>query len=202
MRCFMVKFFVGLNFSGDALLSRKITGFRKRFDPKYSQYNFPHMSMLAPFEVDERDIVALIETLKEEMETFYYGTQALPTLAFTGIGVYEYKRRSLLYLNPCYGADLNFCSEMVLDICRSFISKSSKYKENKKQFLPLGIFTNREELHLVMENARVEFHQNSELPITSIALYENKVGLWVEKEILVNFEENSDAFLHLKSALL
>ena len=198
----MAKFFVGLNFSNDGLLSRKINGFRKRFDPKYNQYNFPHMAMLAPFEVEDSDVDNLIETLKEEFETFYYGKDEPPMLAFTGVGVYEYKRRNLLYLNPSYDAELTFCSEMVLDICRTFISKKFKYKENKKQFLPLGVFRYPNELHVVLENAKIEFENNSELPVMSISLYEQKMGIWHEKEILVSFEENNDHLLQLNRAAI
>ena len=198
----MSKFFVGLNFSSDSLLSRKIMGFRKRFDPKYNHYSFPHMSMLAPFEVDARDVENLTDTLKEEFETFYYGSTQVPSLAFTGVGVFEYKRRNLLYLNPAYGADLNFCSEMVLDICHTFRSKKLNYKENKKQFLPLGMFNTTEELHIVMENAKVEFQHNSELPIASISLYENRMGIWVEREVLVSFEENLGQLLHSNSTTI
>ncbi len=196
----MAKFFVGLNFSSDGLLSRKITGFRKRFDPKYNHYCFPHMSMLAPFEIFDRDVDDLAETLKEEMETFFYGKSETPKLAFTGVGVHEYKRRHLLYLNPSYCSDLEFCSEVVLDICKSFIPRSIKYKENKRQFLPLGVFSYETELHDVIAHAKTEFQHNGELPIESISLYQNKMGLWVEKEILVNFEENEVRFLQLNSS--
>ena len=158
--------------------------------------------MLAPFEVDARDVENLTETLKEEIETFFYGNTEPPSLGFTGVGVYEYKRKNLLYLNPHYGADLNFCSEMIIDICRTFISKHIHYKENKKQFLPLGIFNNLNELHLVLENAKIEFENNSELPIVSISLYESKMGIWFEKEVLVNFEENIGLFLQRPRASL
>ncbi|MDH5414970.1 MAG: 2'-5' RNA ligase family protein, partial [Flavobacteriaceae bacterium] len=191
----MAKFFVGLNFSSDGLLSRKITGFRQRFDPKYNHYSFAHMSMLAPFEVHDQDRQDLIETLKEEMDTFFYEKKETPKLAFTGVGVYEYKRRKLLYLNPLYCSDLNFCSEVVLDICKSFIPRTVRYKENKRQFLPLGIFTYDTDLHSVMTHAKTEFENNSELSIESISLYENKMGIWVEREVLVNFEESESRFL-------
>lgn len=195
----MAKFFVALNFSSESLLSRKITGFRKRFDPKYNHYCFPHMAMLAPFELSDHSADELAETLKEEMETFYYGKKEAPKLPFTGVGVHEYKRRKLLYLNPQYGTDLQYCSEMVLEICKSFMHNSSGYKENKRQFLPLGMFNHDTELHSVLEHAKLEFQNISELPIESISLYENKMGIWAEKEILVNFEENAGQFLHLNT---
>jgi hypothetical protein len=193
----MAKIFVAFNFSSDGLLSRKITGFRKRFDPKFNHYNFAHMAALAPFEVEERLVGELTETLKEEMETFFYGKDERPKIGFTGLGVYEHKRKNILYLNPLLDSDLGYCSEVILDVCKSFIPKSIKYKENKKQFLPLGVFHNPNDLHTVLEHAKEEFTNYSELPIESISIYENRMGIWVEKETLVNFEENPGHFLQL-----
>ena len=134
----MSKLFVGFNFCPKGLLSRKITGFRKRFDPKYNQYSFPHMAMLAPFETDDHLIQNLIETLKEELETFYYGNTESPKLGLTGLGVYKHKKRNILYLNPHFDTDLEYCSEIVMDICKDHFNPHVKYKKNSKQFLPLG----------------------------------------------------------------
>ena len=193
----MTKFFVAFNFSSDGLLSRKIIGFRKRFDPKFNHYSFPHMAVLAPFEINQLDEADLAETLKEECETFFYGKNETPKLDFTGLGVFEHKRKNILYLNPSYDSDLHHYSEMILDICKSFIPKTVRYNENKKQFLPLGYFTNQTELQAVVEKAKEEFHNNSALPIESISLYQNRMGIWFEKEVLVDFEENEKQFLHL-----
>ena len=198
----MAKLFVAFNFSSDGLLSRKITGFRKRFDPKYNHYNFAHMAALAPIEVNDNQIEDLSETLKEEMETFFYGKTKRPKLGFTGLGIYEHKRKNILYLNPLLNSDLTYCSEVILDICKSFIPKSIKYKENKKQFLPLGVFHNPNDLQTVLEHAKEEFTNYSELPIESISLYENRMGIWSEKETLVNFEENRGHFLQLNERSL
>ncbi|MAX65555.1 MAG: hypothetical protein CME66_01320 [Halobacteriovoraceae bacterium] len=195
----MAKLFVALNFSSDGLLSRKITGFRRRFDPKYNQYSFAHMSLLAPFEVFDSDIAELGETLKEEIETFYYDNKTAPKLAFTGVGVHEYKRKQHLYLNPCYNIDLSHCSDMIVDICKSFIPRSVKYKENKSQFLPLGVFNNEDDLHTVLEHAKLEFNHNSELTIKSISLYQRRMGIWVENEVLVKFPDSEKHFLHLNN---
>jgi hypothetical protein len=194
----MAKIFIGFNFSADCLFSRKIVGFRKRFDPKYNQYSFPHMSMLAPIEIDETQVDDLQETLKEELETFFYGVNAAPKLGFTGVGVNQHKRRNMLYLNPHYSTDLEYCSEVVLDICKSFAAVGGKYKENQKQFLPLGVFKNPNELQIVMEHAQLEFTSFSELPIESISLYQKQMGIWFEKEILIDFEQKDSVLLQLK----
>ena len=198
----MTKLFVGFNFTPEGLLSRKVTGFRKRFDPKYNQYGFPHMAMLAPFEIHDNDVVDLTETLKEELDSFFYDNKTMPRLDFAGIGVYEHNKKKLLYLNPNFDIDLGYCSEVVLEICKSFIPKTIRYKENARQFLPLGIFYNMKDMFEVMEHAKVEFENNSPLPIESISLYEKKFGIWVEKEVLVSFVENETHFLQMNHATL
>lgn len=198
----MAKLFVALNFSNSGLLSRKITGFRKRFDPNYNKYSFPHMAMLAPFEIEDKEVVDLQDTLKEEMETFFYGNSTTPKLTFAGIGVHEHKRNKILYLNPQYDADLNYCSEIVLDICTSYIPRQVHYRPNKQQFLPLGYFGNVRELHDVMAHAQVEFKNNSSLPIDSISLYQSRYGVWFEKDVLIDFEENETTFLQLNNTNL
>jgi hypothetical protein len=195
----MAKLFVAFNFSSRGLMSRKITGFRKRFDPKYNHYSFPHMSMLAPFEVSDISLDELIETLKVETETFYFGNNSIPNLSFSGLGIYEHKKRNMLYLNPIYNADLQHCSDMVIDICKSFMSKNIKYKENKNQFLPLGVFHNISELQIVLEQAKLEFANNTPLSIDSISIYQSKMGIWFEKEILIDFEENKNQLLQLNN---
>lgn len=198
----MAKIFIGFNFSTDNLFSRKIVGFRKRFDPKYVQYSFPHMAMLAPIEVKDCDVKDLQETLKEELDTFFYGETALPKLGFTGIGIHQHKRKNILYLNPHYTTDLTYCSEIVTDICKSFSDKAVKYKENKKQFFPLGVFSNTHELNIVMEHAKLEFTDFSELPIQSITLYQKQMGVWYEKEVLLDFEPKDTGLLQLKEVAI
>lgn len=191
----MTRLFVAFNFSHAGLLSRKITGFRKRFDPNYNKYSFPHMAVLAPFEVDEPYPHDLAETLKEELETFFYGTKNCPKLEIAGLGVHEHKRKSILHLRPQYSADLRYCSEIILDICSSFISRKFHYRPNKEQFLPLGYFSSSQDLREVMNHAQIEFKSNSVIPIRSISLYQRKLGLWAERDVLIDFEENDSAFL-------
>ena len=60
----MMKLFVGFDLGTDSTLARKITGFRKRFDPKFSRYAFPHMAMLAPFQSLDFQIDDIVETLR------------------------------------------------------------------------------------------------------------------------------------------
>ena len=193
----MIKLFVALNFSNQSVLSRKITGFRKRFDPKYNRYSFAHMAMMAPFETEADQVLNLAETLKEELDTFYYGNNEMPKLGFTGMGVFNHKKKTILYLNPHYGVDLEYCSEIMLDICKDFFPHQYKYKANKTQFLPLGYFQNVMELEPVMEQAKIEFTNFSQIPVASISLYALKNGVWSHIEKLIEFEDNDERFLQL-----
>lgn len=193
----MTKVFISLNFQESGLLSRKIIGFRKRFDPKYNSYSFSHMSVLAPFDMAENRLDDLCETLKEELESFYYGSSSVPKLGFTGLGILQSGKKNILYLNPHYDTDLEYCSEIIKEVCQLFINKSTKYKPNKKQFLPLGMFKYQSDLDLVLEQAKLEFKNYAEIEIESISLNYKKFGVWVEKEILVNFEKNRTSMLEL-----
>jgi 2'-5' RNA ligase len=196
------KLFVGLTFRSDSALSKKIDGFRKRFDPKYRQHSFLHMSMLAPFEVEGKDVDEVKDQLKEELETFFYGVETAPKLAFTGVNFTQTKKFNTLYLKPNYTTDLNYCMELVQDICKSFIPRSIKYKSNPKQFLPLGHFKEDEPLEEVMDAIREEFSANSELTITGISLFRKKFGIWNIEERLISFNSLKDNFLHSQEASL
>ena len=194
------KLFVGLTFRSDCNLSRKIDGFRKRFDPKYTQHSFPHMSMLAPFEVRKSDLDELKEQLKEELDTFYYGEQVAPILAFTGVNFIQTKKFNILYLNPDFTPDFEHCMELVQEICEGFIPRNIKYKPNPKQFLPLGSFKESDPLFEVMDAIKEEFSSNSELTLTGISLFKKKFGVWHLEEQLISFGKTQDKFLHYQIA--
>ncbi|MBG60251.1 MAG: hypothetical protein CME67_06090 [Halobacteriovoraceae bacterium] len=192
------KLFVALNFRSDSSLSRKIDGFKKRYDPKYRQRSFPHMALLAPFEVNSTDVNNLGGELKEELESFFYGHNSAIKLAFTGVGILQTKRNNIVHLIPSYSPDLKFCSDLVLDICKSFIPAGQKYKTNDKQFLPIGYFSLMDNMIEVIEQIKMEFSRNSELTLDGISLYEQKNGSWYLREELISFEDNQDTFLQLQ----
>lgn len=195
----MMKLFVGFDFSDTSLLAKKITGFRKRFDPKFKTYAFPHMAMLAPFESLDYQVEDLTDILKEELETFFYGQNETPKLGFTGVGVHAQKRKQIVYLNPHYDTDLEHCLEFVQDLCRACMAPNIKYKANKKQFLPLGYFQTETEMQVVTDQARMEFASYGEIPIESISLYEKRPQGWIKRETLIQFESNQAHFLQLNN---
>ena len=191
------KLFVGFTFRDDGNLSRKIDSFRRRFDPKYQSHAFPHMSMLAPFEVMPIDLQNLKEELKEEIDTFFFGHENALKLGFKGVDILQSKKYNLLYLNPHYDATLEHCMELVLDICKSFIPRNIKYKPNPRQFLPLGKFQSRESLENVIDVIKDEFSVNSEITIEGISLFRKKQGIWSVESNLISFEKVLVPFLDL-----
>lgn len=193
------KFFVALTFS-DSATSRKIQGFRQRFDPKFSQQVEPHMSMLAPFEIYHKDREELVESLKDEIENFFMGSEDTPKLQFKGLDVYRHKRVNILYLNPDLGDDLGYCMESIQSLCQSFIPPEVGYKQNAKQFLPLGHFVQEDQLHKVLPQAQEEFSNNSDLFLSGITLFEKRFGIWIGVEELISFENPNDNFLQLQHA--
>jgi len=195
------KLFVALTFKNDSSLSRKIDGFRRRFDPKYHFHAFPHMSLLAPFETRSNDTDSLIGELKEELESFFYGYDPLK-VGFTGVHIHSHKRKNIVFLNPSYTSNLEFCLESVQSICTSFIPNNIKYKPNVKQFLPLGEFQSRESLELMFDSIRDEFTNMGELTASGVSIFQKKGGIWVERENLITFESNEDKFLQLQYASL
>ena len=118
------KLFVGLTFRSDCTLSKKVEGFRKRFDPNYTKSSFPHMSLLAPFEVNAFDLNRCKEELQEELDTFFFGQDSPLKLSFTGVNFVQTKKHNLLYLNPSFSADLEHCMELIQDICVSHIPRN------------------------------------------------------------------------------
>lgn len=189
------KLFVGLTFRADSTLSKKIDSFRRRFDPKYRSHSFPHMSMLAPFDIAPQDIKNLKEELKEEIESFFFGHEESLKLGFKGVDIMQTKKFNMLYLNPNYDANLQHCMELVLDICRAFVPRNIKYKPNSKQFLPLGRFHALDPMDSIFDLVKEEFSSNSELTIEGITLFRKKNGIWISEESLFSFEETKDSFL-------
>lgn len=157
------------------------------------------MALLAPFEVNKADVGGVTAELKEELESFFYGHNNPLKLAFTGVGILQTKRQNVVYLNPHYCADLEYCSDLVLDICKSFVPRNVKYKPNEKQFLPLGYFNALGGMQEVIDQIKLEFSLNSELTVEGISLYEQINGNWTEREELISFENTKDSFLQLQA---
>jgi 2'-5' RNA ligase len=191
------KLFVGLTFRTDNTLSRKIDSFRSRFDPKYKTHSFPHMSLLAPFEINPENLNHLKEELVEELDSFFFDMEDSLKLGFTGVEILQTKKNNLLYLNPNFDPTLVHCMELVKDICQSFIPRHIKYSPNPKQFLPLGSFDSGHSIEAVLDTIKDEFSINSELTVTGLSLYRKRYGVWMVEENLISFRSTKDRFLQL-----
>jgi 2'-5' RNA ligase len=196
------RLFVGLTFFGDDHLSRKIQGFKKRYDPKFNSHPVFHMSLIAPFEIHQSNRESLIEDLTDEVENYFYGEEDCPRLGFTGLDVHQVRRHNILYLNPHYNDDLGHCMEGIKETCMSYIPREVAYRPNKKQFLPLGDFPDPIVLHNIVDMAKDEFTANGELGISGISVFEKRMGIWIEANQLISFERKEKAFLHLKEYTL
>jgi len=198
----LTRHFVGLTFFSENLLSRKIDGFKKRFDPKYMEHMDLHMSLLAPFDINLKDQKALKEELEEEVDAFFYGNETNPYLSFSGVDIHSQGKHNILYMNPIFDEDMNYLMESVRGICESFVPKGVKYKRNKKQFLPLGDFQDVNALASVMVRAHNEFDYSGQLFISSISLFEKKAGIWGTTRELIKFDPPKDYLLHSSFAQL
>ncbi|MCT4640752.1 MAG: 2'-5' RNA ligase family protein [Bacteriovoracaceae bacterium] len=196
------KYFVALTFKNDSTLYRKIDGLKKSFDPKYTSRSFPHMSMLAPFLMNTRDEENLKETLKEEIGTYFYGFDGAMKLGFNGIDIYSHKRKHILYLNPAEDATVDHCIDLTRSICESFIPRGTGYKQNKKQFLPLGEFHHSNTLSKVLPDLKEQFSSLSQLRVDSIVLLKKNQGKWQVFDELINFEDNFDKRLQIETLSL
>lgn len=189
------RMFVAFTFHENNTLSRKVESFRKRFDPKFDSKLDPHISLLAPFEIDVVDTNNLVEELQEEVESFFHGHSANPKLGILGLDMVKVSKEYLLYLNPNFNDDLLHCMEGVQAVCESYIPKNVTYQKNKKQFIPVARSYDIESLDLAVQVARDEFNLNSELSIKSISLFEKRFGMWINVADLMTFEKNAENFL-------
>ena len=198
----LTRHFVGLTFYSDNLLSRKIDGFKRRFDPKYAKHQTLHLSLLAPFEINIFEKKSLKEQLIEEADSFFFEREFAPAISFSGMDIYQHGKNNILYMNPNFGEDMLYLMEVVREICESFIPQGVKYKRNKKQFLPLGKFQDIDQLLTIMRKAHNEFDCNGQLLVESICLFEEKYGMWSIEEELIKFDPPKDHLLNSSVALL
>ncbi len=198
----LTKYFVALKFKNDSALYRTIDGFKKRFDPKYKSDSFPHMSMLAPFLMEPKDELNLIETLKEETQTFFYGHEGAIKLNFSGIDIVKYSKNHLLFLNPMNVDNMGYCIDLVQAICEGFIPNNINYKKNKKQLMQLASFKSSSALYLALEDLKEQSFTNSGMKVDSIVLMKKSYGNWQERDQILKFQDKFDELLQIQTLAL
>lgn len=196
------KYYVALKFKNDSSLYRTIDSFKKRFDPKYKSISFPNMSMLAPFLMDQRNEETLIETLKEETATFFFGHESALRLKFSGIDIVKHHKKQYLFLNPINHEDMQYCIELVQSICESFFPKNIGYKKNKKQLLQLASFIDSKELYNALEDIKQQNISGVEIKVDSIVLLKKSHGTWNVRDEIFKFEDNFDHLLQIQTLAL
>jgi hypothetical protein len=196
------KYFLGLTFYPDNAFSKLIESFRTRFDPKYQTNSELYLPIVPPFEVEVTETKKLKQELVEELESFFFENTANHSLNFSGMDVHQYKKNSMLYLNPVMDEEFLLCQESVFDICQSYISdREKKMKDaSKKTFLTIGRYTDPVELHNSIEMARTEFQEFTALAYKSICLYSKNNGIWYREADLVSFEKPDLALLQTNPA--
>lgn len=198
----LTKYFVALKFKNDSALYRTIDSFKKRFDPKYNSSSFPNMSMLAPFLINSKSELTLIETLKEEIQTFFYGHEGAMKLDFSGIDIMKHSKNHMLFLNPKNEDNMGYCIDLVQSICEGFIPQSIKYKQNKKQLMQLGIFKNSRDLYIALEDLKEQSLTNVGMKVDSIVLMKKSNENWHIQDNLYKFEDKFDELLQIQTLAL
>jgi hypothetical protein len=196
------KYFVALKFKNDSALYRTIDGFKKRFDPKYKSDSFPHMSMLAPFQMDTKDEFVLAETLKEEAQTFFYGHEGALKLDFSGIEITKHHKKHMLFLNPVNIGNMEFCIDLVQSICEPFVARNTGYKQNKKQLLQLASFYNTNDLYSALEDLKEQSLTKLGIKVDSIVLMKKSQGNWQVQDEIFKFQDNFDELLQIQTLAL
>ncbi len=197
------KFFVALTFYSDNSFAKTIESFRQRYDEKFQSNPALHLAIVPPFELEMNSSKKLSQELMEELDSFYFENLSHHLLKFTGLGVHEYKKNKLLYLNPVIEDELLFCQESLFSICQSYIEdREKKMKTSQKTFLTIGRFHDPGELHSAIEEAKKEFSEFTSLPYKSISLFSKTNGEWVEEAELITFDRPTHAFLQNSQASL
>ena len=190
------KLFVGLTFYADNSFSKNIESFRARFDSKYDKTPYLHLAIVPPFEVETTEVKKLEGELVEELESFFFENTENHRLNFTGLDVHEYKKNSILHLNPDIQEELALCQESIFSICQSYITdREKKMKKDAKTFLTIGRFNEASDLHMAIELAGREFQEITSLAFESVCLFSKNNGIWYREADLLTFEKPSNSFL-------
>ena len=188
------KLLVALTFQEGHSFTKKIQQFRSRFDEKYQSHKELHLGLVPPFEISDHVLKDLIETLIEELETFFFDMKDPKQLIFQDIKVHDFKKKKLLYLEPTEDADLEHLEDLMRTICKDYFSGQQPDPHLAKSFLTIGRFRDDLELQNAYELSRVEFREDVTLPCRSISLFKKHGDLWLEDKILISFPRLEDHF--------
>ncbi len=191
------KLFVGLTLEKATTLSRLISSFRQRFDPKFDSNPDPHIALFAPFEIDLKDFDRLKEVLTDECESFFHGG-AKEQISFTKLQTMSSKKDQILFLKPMFHTDLIYAADSLLDITKSYFRKDFKFKPNSSQLMPIGRFYDAESLESGIQYFSHQFKSQKSCDVDSLVLYMKKGKHWVAVESLYEFSDEQEHLLQEK----
>lgn len=191
-----MEYFIGLSFKPGSIHYDKIDVFRKRFDAKYSNFDFLQLSLVPSFTIDfknKESEKAFKDELTEILESYLYGLNEASQIEFNGIN-FSMGKKGMLALTPIISPDIIHCQEAL----HHFLKKSgAKFKKKKISFNPLliiGRFDFSDGLEAGIEVAKIEFSSPFVMNAVGIRLYEkNLSNIWQNKTNLYDFE-NRDHF--------
>lgn len=185
------KLFIGFLFDDNQIASTKIRNFRLRFDPKFKEMPHTHLGVVEPFECESIN-ADMVESLKEEIETFYFQQKEAPMLGFKGLDFMQMKKRNILSLMPSFDQEVEFLKELLIDVCHYYEPKQKI--QNSKKFITLGRFHTGNNLNKALHFAKREFN-DEQMKGNSIWLFKKTNAEWEPYECLYQFEETVSPLL-------
>ena len=184
-------YFIGLTFHQNFVQFKKIDSFRKRFDSHYPLCKILQMTILPPFELNSpRDEKTVLDSLEEELESFFHGVNAPIKINFDGLDISSGPKK-MISLRPTIPSDLRFAQETISDILSHY---EVRYKRKGNTFydcfLPVGRTLVNDQLHFAINQAREEFTFPLGLFASSITLFQKCSKHWPAVKRVYQF--NSD----------
>ncbi|MCB9091730.1 MAG: hypothetical protein H6621_03625 [Halobacteriovoraceae bacterium] len=187
------KYLVALNFNPNSLFLKKVENFRKRYSTSQKSWQNKQINLpiIAPFELNKNSSRHVFDEFEEEVNSFFISENEKHFLKLTSIGVYQHKKKYLLYINTQFSVDFEYCIESLNHLKKNHVVPI-KGKESKTPYLKLASFQGINELEEAIEAVKREFFLPMEVGINGVSLYENNSSHWKFMKRLINFQEKED----------
>ncbi len=182
------KFLVVSKFE-DSNFIQKVKNFKKRLSLDLS-FTPIHLPLIAPFELKDHDSHKVFDEFEEEFQSFFIDRSESDYIKFQNFGVYQNKKKFLLYLNPTLSTNLEYCLESINDIKKNY-TKTIKNKEARKPYLVLGKFHNEKDLEEALQRAAKEFILPVEIKVKGFSLFLNRSYDWQEGKSFLTFDQQN-----------
>ena len=183
-----MKYFIALTFAESYLHFKNLNSFRQRFDSKYSYSPKLQMTILPPFNCDEKNMENVIEVMVDSIEDIFLGLDDIQETFFHTIGCFY--KKNVLYLLPRIDENIFHAQEHLFKTLRDEKVTFKRSKNPYDLFMPLGRFNCNDELNFAMDCG----HEEISLPFTlvnrSISLFKNDGKKWIPIKELFSFEND------------